>query len=203
MNFYITYKTPGLYCLYGIIIIMLRVIAGKHGGRKLEQPDLKISRPTTDRVKEAFFSMVQFKIEKRIFLDLFSGSGSIAIEAISRGAMKAIAVESNSKAAEVIQKNVDSLKIENIDIVKTDAVEFVRRSKGKKFDFIYMDPPFDKIKLFNDTISAIKEAEILHETGLLVIETSKPDSLELPEGFIVQRSTKYGKNNIVFIANII
>ena len=182
---------------------MLRVIAGIHGGRKLEQPDLNISRPTTDRVKEAFFSMIQFKIEKRIFLDLFSGSGSIAIEAVSRGAMKAIAVESNSKAAEVIQKNVESLKIENVDIVKTDVVEFVRRSKGKKFDFIYMDPPFDKIKLFNDTISAIKEAEILHETGLLVVETSKPDSLELPEGFIIQRTTKYGKNNIVFIANII
>lgn len=182
---------------------MLRVIAGKHGGRKLEQPDLKISRPTTDRVKEAFFSMIQFKIEQRIFLDLFSGSGSIAIEAVSRGAMKAIAVESNSKAAEVIQKNVESLKIENVDIVKTDAVEFVRRSKGKKFDFIYMDPPFDKIKLFNDTIGAIKEADILRDTGLLVVETSKPDSLELPEGFMVQRVAKYGKNNIVFIANII
>lgn len=180
---------------------MLRVIAGKYGGRKLEQPVLSITRPTTDRLKEAFFSMVQFKIEKTIFLDLFSGSGSIAIEAVSRGAMKAIAVDTNQRAVNVIKDNLETLKINNIDAVRSEAVEYVKRAKGMKFDFIYMDPPFKETQLFNDTIAEIQKSNLLKDTGLLVVETSEPRALEIPEGFVIQRTKKYGKSSIVLIAN--
>ncbi|NQZ66040.1 MAG: 16S rRNA (guanine(966)-N(2))-methyltransferase RsmD [Mycoplasmatales bacterium] len=179
---------------------MLRVIGGLHGGRKLKQPDLNITRPTTDRAKEAVFSMIQFKVSKSIFLDLYSGSGSIGIEASSRGAMKVISVEENSEAIKIIKENIETLKINNISVVKSRVNEFLKRMSGTKFDFIYMDPPYQKNQ-YNETIKIIKNLNLLKEQGLLIIETSRPEELEIPESFVVQKNKKYGKTSIIVIGN--
>ena len=179
---------------------MLRVTSGKHGGRKLEQPDLKITRPTTDRAKEAVFSMIQFKVKGSIFLDLFSGSGSMAIEAVSRDALKAFAIENNSNAIKIINKNLDALNINNVSVIKSDAATYINSSKGRKFDFIFMDPPYGE-NLYNSVIKSIKNSELLAETGWLIIETSRPNEIEIPSGFVLIKSKKYGKSSILIVGN--
>lgn len=180
---------------------MLRVIGGKHGGRKLDQPNLKITRPTTDRAKEAIFSMIQFKVPNSLFLDLFSGSGSIAIEAASRGAMKVIAVENNQEAVKVIKQNLETLSISNVHVMRSNVMDYLATSRGKKFDFIFLDPPYGDIKLYNDSLSLMKEMDILKDEGWIIIETSDPKNISIPEGFIKLKDKKYGKSSILVLSN--
>ena len=180
---------------------MLRVIGGKHGGRKLEQPNLSITRPTTDRAKEAVFSMIQFRVPNSIFLDLFSGSGSIAIEASSRGAMKAIAVEKDQDAIKVIKTNLETLSIGNVDVIRSEVSSFLSSSKGKKFDFIFMDPPYDQIDLVNNSLDLIKKNELLKDGGWIILETSNANKVLIPKGLVKVKDRKYGKSSIIVLSN--
>lgn len=179
---------------------MLRVIGGTHRGRKLDQPDLKITRPTTDRAKEAVFSMIQFKVKGSIFLDLFSGSGSIAIEAASRGAMKAIAVESDFGATKVIESNLEKLNINNVSVFRSKVDDYLSRMGGTKFDFIFMDPPYDGDQ-YNSCLELINNNSILKDTGWLIIETSRPKEIVVPKGMVIVKNKKYGKSSILVISN--
>lgn len=179
---------------------MLRIIGGEHRGRKLQQPDLKITRPTTDRAKEATFSMIQFQVKGSIFLDLYSGSGSIAIEAASRGAIKVFAVEQDAKAIKVIKDNLEMLKINNVTVIKSKVETFLAGMGGTKFDFIYMDPPYNE-NLYNESLRLIQEFKLLKEQGLIIIETSRPNDITIPKGLVVQKTKKYGKSSILVIGN--
>ncbi len=181
---------------------MLRIIAGKYGGRKIEQPSLDITRSTTDRIREAIFSSIQFDLNGAIVLDLFSGSGAFAFESVSRGAMKAIAVEKDRKAANIISKNKTMLGANNIDIFRMDARTFIESKKGTKFDFIFLDPPYKEIELYNETLSQILKAEILSNTGYIIIETIMPKNINIPKDFMIQRSKKYGKISVLLISNV-
>ena len=179
---------------------MLRVIGGKHRSRILDQPPLKTTRPTTDRTKEAVFSMIQFQVEGSVFLDLFSGSGSIGIEAASRGAAKVIGIEQSMDAINIINKNLKELKINNMSVFRNDVISYIRSSKGRKFDFIFMDPPY-KSDLYNETIQAIADSELLKENGLLIVETSRSKEITIPEGLVLRKEKRYGKSSILIIAN--
>ena len=182
---------------------MLRVISGFYKGKKLNQPDLKICRPTTDRTKEALFSMIQFKIKGSIFLDLFSGSGSISIEASSRGAMKVISIESNASSIKVIKENLETIKIKNVTVIKSQVDNFLNTMGGTKFDFIFLDPPYEDKILCNETIDIIQNKKILKKEGQIIIETSNPKELVIPKELIITKSKKYGKSYIIFVSNII
>ena len=178
---------------------MLRVISGIYGGRKLKQPDLNITRCTKDIVKESVFSMIQFKIKNSIFLDLFSGSGSIAIEAVSRGSMKAIAIEKNEDAFEILNENVNKLKINNVEKIKTDAFFYLKNAKGKVFDFIYLDPPFGS-NLCNQALNLISENNLLSNKGYIIVETYEPKLIKAPKNYLILKNRKYGKSNILLIS---
>lgn len=180
---------------------MLRVIAGKYGKRMIEQPPLEITRPTMDRVKEAFFSMIQFDIPGSIVLDLFSGSGALAIESVSRGAIKAIAVDKNREAVKIIEKNISALGINNISVMQADVVEYLKRLNGSKFDFIFMDPPYKDLELYNSVLQGIYDNKLLKPQGLIILETSTPSQIKIPEGFTIQKQRKYGISNILLVAN--
>ncbi len=180
---------------------MLRVIAGKNRGRHLEQPSFSISRPTSDRAKEAIFSMIQFEIEGSIVLDLFSGSGALGIEAASRGATKIISVENNSDAVKVINQNIKNLEIGNIQVNKNDVLNAIKNLKGTKFDFIFMDPPYRDIDLYNETLLLLAETGLLKTKGLIILETSNPREIKIPESFAMQKQKKYGKSTILVLAN--
>ncbi|CAM9153696.1 16S rRNA (guanine(966)-N(2))-methyltransferase RsmD [Mycoplasma marinum] len=181
---------------------MLRIISGKYGGRQIEQPEMEITRATTDRIREAIFSSIQFDVPNSLVLDLFSGSGAFALEAVSRGAMKAIAIEKNSKAINIIKSNKDLLKINNMDIIKTDAISYVKSKSGAKFNLIFMDPPYEEIDLYNQTLEEIKKSNLLATNGYIILETDRAAELIIPDKFMIQKSKKYGKISVLLISNV-
>ena len=122
----------------------MRVITGSARGRKLLTLEGEDVRPTTDRVKEAVFSVIQFETEGRRFLDFFAGSGQMGIEALSRGAKEAVFVDSAKKSVEIIRKNLASTKLaENANVVQTDWKSYLSVS-GTQFDIAFLDPPYGK-----------------------------------------------------------
>lgn len=162
----------------------MRVIAGKAKGRMLVAPEGMNTRPIMAKMKEALFSMWQFDIYDAAFLDLFAGSGSMGIEAISRGAKRAVFVEMDRNAIEVIKKNLKTCNFTNEAEVYQDDV-FARlkwfHSTKQKFDIIYLDPPFTVDSIFIPVMEALEEAEILEEDGCVAIRTLKEK--EMPETF--------------------
>jgi len=173
----------------------MRIISGKARGVKLISLDGLNTRPTTDRVKESIFNMINSYIYDSVVLDLFSGSGALGIEAASRGAKKVILVEHNSKCKEIINKNVEKSKLTDIiDIVIGDAEAFVKNSFKKiKVDLIFMDPPYKK-DIVEPILDEIVKADILSENGIIVVEHSKEDNIpEIIGNLSIDRNKKYGK----------
>lgn len=122
----------------------MRVITGSARGRRLVSPEGFDVRPTTDKVKEALFNIIQFDLDGALFCDLFAGSGQIGLEAISRGAKKAVFVESSRKSLEVVKTNIELCKFSDCcATVLSDAFMYLS-SMTEDFDFIFMDPPYNK-----------------------------------------------------------
>lgn len=154
----------------------MRIIAGKYGGRKLVAFKADHIRPTTDRVKESIFNKLQFSIEGAKVLDLFSGTGSLAFESLSRGAEKVVAVESNFKSISVIRKNKSMLKVgDELEIVQADVFKFLK-SVQETFDIILVDPPFTK-KIADDVLAALSKSHCFDEDTELFIESSSKETV--------------------------
>lgn len=172
----------------------MRVISGNFKGRILKTLDGNDVRPTTDKVKEAIFSMIQFEIEGRSFLDLFSGSGQMGIEAVSRGASEATLIEQNKMAISVIKKNLSAVgNPENISLFGCSAETFLLSNK-KKFDIAFLDPPYKKgtLEKFIEKLS-----DSMAEDSTIICEHSSEETLpEETFGFIKTKERKYGKISI-------
>lgn len=153
----------------------MRVITGSARGRRLQTLDGDHVRPTTDRVKEAIFSVIQFDIEAREVLDLFAGSGQLGIEALSRGAKSAVFIDNSMQSLEVIRDNLRTTGFtDKGTVIKTDALMFLKAGK-QKFDILFLDPPY------NTTIlcEALEIAHnVMNEAGIIVCE--HPFSMEIP-----------------------
>ena len=148
----------------------MRVISGKYKGKKLMGFDIEGTRPTMDRVKESMFAMIQEGIKNTVVLDLFAGSGSLGIEALSNGAIEAYFVDNNIELINIIKKNTESIK-ENIHIIKSDyksALELFKNS-NIKFDMVFLDPPY-KLNLINDCINLILKYNLLNKNGIVICE---------------------------------
>lgn len=180
---------------------MLRIIAGKWRSRVLLQPPTQITRPTIDRIREAIFSSIQFKIPNAIILDLCAGSGAFSFESLSRGATKALAVEANEKAVKVIKQNAADLQVTNIDVYQMDILSFLAQKKGMKFDIIFLDPPYENENLYNDALKLISENKMLNTLGIIVLEKSDRASINVPADLAVQKRKSYGKTVIWQLAN--
>lgn len=169
----------------------MRVITGKAGGRKLETLNGNDVRPTTDMVKEAVFSIIQFEIEGRTFLDLFAGSGQMGIEAISRGAKKAIFVDSSKNSLAVINRNLETTGFSaNAEVKLSDSISFLKNC-DEKFDIAFLDPPYRK-SLLQKTLEILPM--FMNRTGKIICEYPRDD--ELPEQvgeFVVKKHYRYGK----------
>ena len=172
----------------------MRVITGTARGRVLRTLEGEDVRPTTDRVKEAVFSIIQFEIEGRRVLDLFAGSGQLGIEALSRGAASATFVDMSKDSLSTVKYNLEHTKLgDNAKVVQTDALSFLKLTKDK-FDIVFLDPPYasslvtDSMKLLSAVVAA---------GGCAICET--PVDSALPESFgelKVHRSYRYGKRKI-------
>ena len=170
----------------------MRVITGSARGRALET--LKggdIVRPTTDKVKEAIFSSVQFELEGRDFIDVFAGSGQMGIEALSRGARSAVFVDSSREAVKVIERN---LKVTGLSdrarVIRADSLAFLRTC-GDSFDIAFLDPPYNT-GILQEALPLI--AQIMKKTGVVISESALNDKLlQKYYNFTLDRERTYGK----------
>ncbi|MGL4913795.1 MAG: 16S rRNA (guanine(966)-N(2))-methyltransferase RsmD [Romboutsia sp.] len=179
----------------------MRVISGKVRGLKLNTPKNEDVRPTTDRVKESLFNMINQYIMESNVLDLFAGTGSLGIECLSRGAKKCTFVDISQESIELTKSNIKKARVENESIIlKSDFKDAIGKLKlqGNKFDVIFMDPPYYK-NMFIDALEKIDNAELLDEEGIIVIEhDSKEDFPENIGRLEKYKSKKYGSTTITF-----
>lgn len=178
----------------------MRVITGTARGRKLVTPEGLDTRPTTDKVKEAVCSALQFDFPGANILDLFAGSGQMGLEALSRGAARATFIDADQRAIQCIKQNVKACGFaDTATVLKTDAVSFLQRT-GEKFDIAFLDPPYR-----NDILPQILPllAEKMHENGIIVCE-HEPELKLLQRilHFDLQKQKKYGKIIISIYRNI-
>ena len=147
----------------------MRVITGKARGIALKTPDGMATRPTTDRVKEAMFSIIQFDIPGARVLDLFGGTGQLGIEALSRDAKSAVFIDEREDACKLIRENLRRTKLENAArVLRSDYASFLKNCK-EQFDIIFLDPPYAEVFLEN-SLNLITEIDILQSGGIIVAE---------------------------------
>lgn len=179
----------------------MRIIAGIAKNRKIKTRKGFDTRPTLESVKESLFSIITPYIEEAVFLDLFSGSGSIGLEAISRGSKKAVMIEKDSEALRYIIENIENLGFsDKCRAYKNDvlrAVEILGR-KQEKFDIIFMDPPYQD-EVCKKVLKEIDKANILNENGLIICEHHFYEKLEDEiYGFRKTDERKYNKKILTF-----
>lgn len=182
----------------------MRVIAGKARRLLLKTIEGQDTRPTTDRIKETLFNILNPDLPGSTFLDLFSGSGGIGIEALSRGAERAVFIEMNPKAAECIRENLQTTKLEEESVVMNcDVLTGLRRLEGKDyvFDFVFMDPPYGK-ELERQVLEYLASSPLISEDTLLIVESDLNTGFEYLEslGYECRREKIYKTNKHVFIA---
>ncbi len=174
----------------------MRVITGKARGVVLKTPDGLTTRPTSDRVKEALFSVINFDIPGMDVLDLFGGTGQLGIEALSRGANRAVFVDAGEAACKLIRENLRRTKLEQqAKVVKSDYLSFLRGCK-EQFGMIFLDPPYAEVFLEN-ALNCITEIDILKSGGIIVAERPS-DKVVLPDfpGYSRSKDYKYGRTLI-------
>ena len=181
----------------------MKIISGKYKGRNLEGFDLDGTRPTMDRVKESLFGMIQGYINDSVILDLFSGSGNLSIEALSEGAKYAYSIDSNYKAIKTIKKNIDTIRVEDIEVLNMDYIEALKYfyNKNIKFDIIFLDPPY-KTNYIEKSIKLIDEYNLLNDDGIIVCESDNLDKVIYTDKFISVKDKKYGDKYIVLLKKI-
>lgn len=172
----------------------MRIIAGRARGRQIEAPEGMDTRPVTDKIRQALFNIWQFDIAGSEFLDLFSGSGSMGLEALSRKADRVVMVEKSPKAAEVIRRNLKACRFDkdNVTLMQNDvffAIEELKR-KGETFDLIYLDPPYTVDSIFHPVMEALGDGALLKEDGEIVIRTRSSKEMNERYGTLERYRTK-------------
>ena len=167
----------------------MRIVAGKYRGKKLKEFELSSTKPTLDRVKESIFNLIQFEVLNAVVLDLFSGTGALGIEAISRGAKKTYLVDSNKNAINLIQENLKGV-VGDYVVEHKDYKEFLRSTK-EKFDIVLLDPPYNT-DFGIISIKTLIDNDMLSENAVIIFETSDDKELVFDfENFEIKRK-KYG-----------
>lgn len=175
----------------------MRIIAGKYKGKKLALPKTEKTRPTADMVKQALFTKLFDAVVDCHFLDLFAGSGSIGIEALSRGAKEVVFVDKEYDAIALIKKNLEMLE-GNYTIHKNDFKVFLN-STDKKFDLIFIDPPYES-GFYAEALKLIFEKKVLCENGIIICEHEKTNPLQ-QDYFEVFDIKTYGIKMLTYLKN--
>lgn len=180
----------------------MRIISGTSKGRKLVTPRSQSLRPTSDRVKESMFNILQDDIVGKVVLDLFAGTGNLGIEALSRGAKKTIFVEKGRQALRLIQRNLTQFGLEErSEILPKDANRAIGilKQRGESFDLILMDPPYEK-GLIQRTLMKLNSYPIYHKDSILVIEHDRREPLStVMDGWNLIRQRRIGDTLISFL----
>lgn len=182
----------------------MRVISGTARGKKLSSLEGLETRPTLDRVKEALFNIIQFDIRDANILDLFSGSGALAIEALSRGASSAILCDRSTNAIRIINKNLEDTRLKDkAEVINKDYLQALSKLKNEseKFDIIFLDPPY-KSNYIEKSIESILKYDLLAKDGVIIAETDDENIIEKikkNKDIEIYDVRKYGIVHIIFI----
>lgn len=178
----------------------MRIISGSRKGKRLYSTRDENTRPTEDRIKESIFNILNDIEENSYVLDLFAGTGNIGLEFLSRGAKCAVFSDISRSNINCINDNikttnfVDSSKVyfgdynRNLNKIKMDI--------ENKFDYIYLDPPYDNMEIYHNSLNLIKELNLLNEDGIIIVESN--DKLDIKDYNIIKEK-KYGKKHIYFL----
>ena len=179
----------------------MRVIAGEFRGRKLTSLKGRKIRPTSDRIREALFSILSQKIDNALVLDLFAGTGAFGIEAISRGAAKSFFIDKSKEAIQVINKNIELLNIkERTEVILHDAGNLLSSKTllRQKFDVIFMDPPYNK-GFISKTFKNVDLLKVMKDDSIIIAEHSiRENDLEKVADFDLYDKRTYGETLISF-----
>jgi 16S rRNA (guanine(966)-N(2))-methyltransferase RsmD len=181
----------------------MRIIAGSARGTKLETLPGENTRPTSERAKEAVFSMLQFELAGRRVLDLFAGSGQLALEALSRGASDAVLCDASAAAAAIVRKNIEKTHMaDRCRLMQADYATCVRMLGGEQFDLIFLDPPYAQ-RLVCPALRTLLSAGAVADGALIVCESEEADIFEtdpsLAAHFSVRKVAKYGAAHVTVL----
>ncbi|MCR4568174.1 MAG: 16S rRNA (guanine(966)-N(2))-methyltransferase RsmD [Pseudobutyrivibrio sp.] len=180
----------------------MRIISGSKRGMNLETPDGLDTRPTSDRIKETLFNMIAPDVYDSYFLDLFSGSGQIGIEALSRGAREAIFIEKDKRAISCIEKNLSKAKFLDIGkLYKEDVYSALHKLSGHaSFDIVFMDPPYNK-SIEKQVLEALAKSDFISEDTLIIVEASLETDFDyvIDLGYEIIKSKLYKTNKHIFL----
>lgn len=184
----------------------MRVIAGTAKSIQLVTLEEDATRPTTDRIKETLFNMIQFDVPNCIFLDLFSGSGAIGIEALSRGAKQAVFVDKSPKAIKCIKENIKKTNFnDKSKILNTDALTSIHEldNHGMQFDIIFIDPPYNQY-FERGILKEISSSKLIHDNSIIIVEAAIKTDFDYLDSISLHiiREKKYKTNKHVFINRI-
>ncbi len=177
----------------------MRIVAGKWGGRTLRAPRGMAVRPTTDRVREALFSILGGRVEGRAVLDLFAGTGALAIEALSRGAASAFLSEPDPDAFAAMTGNLETVGATSVETFKGDFRKAIKRAAmlGRRFDLVFLDPPYGK-GLAAAASRTLAGAGILPDGALVVVEeATRSTDAAMPQGWDLLTDRRYGDTRVM------
>ena len=175
----------------------MRIITGSARGKRLQTPEGLHTRPTSDRVKQSVFNIIQFDIEGRKVLDLFGGSGQLGLEAMSRGAASCVIVDGDRAAQKAIEANIKNCGFDrNCQLIKGDSFTFLQRQKKDSYHLIFLDPPYGG-ELLNRAIAEICRIDILAEGGIMVCESASVDVVAPVQApYRVVKQYRYGHTDL-------
>jgi len=180
----------------------MRVIAGKYKGRTLFSPADLTVRPTTDRIKENVFNLLQGRMPSARFLDLFGGSGAMSVEALSRGAMRVVTVDASSGSVGLIKRNFRKVGIgSEAQILELSYDIALKRLQGERFDIVYLDPPY-KATFVKEILTLLTEYDLVEEGGVVVYEHATESPFSCEEGWSVFDSRKYGSVTLELLERV-
>jgi 16S rRNA (guanine(966)-N(2))-methyltransferase RsmD len=179
----------------------LRVISGKARGTQLLAPEGTATRPTIDRIKETLFNIIAFDIPGCMFLDLFSGSGAIGIESLSRGAKRAVFVEKDKKALTCIHKNLEKTKLEQQAVIYSCEVEEALsrlKNKQQQYDIIFLDPPYAMPQV-EKILQNIVTSQLMSAESYIILERSTNTIVSLPQNLVLWKEKTYKTTTLSFL----
>jgi 16S rRNA (guanine966-N2)-methyltransferase len=187
------------------VYVIIRVIAGSAGGLRLKIPKGSITRPTADRVKEALFGIIGEKVRNALVLDLFAGTGSLGIESLSRGARGAVFVDKNRNCGNIIKENLEYTGfMDRSKIIIGDVLKAINKIKSnyKKYDIIFIDPPYGK-KNIDKTLKIFSYNDIIDKNGIIIAESHVNDKMPEKVGeFKLVDIRKYGITALSFYITV-
>lgn len=180
----------------------MRIVGGEWRGRRLFAPEGEGTRPTADRVRESLFNILMARVRGASVLDLFAGSGALALEALSRGAERAALVDSDRRAQAAIERNIGACRAEQrARLIKADWRAAMDKLQGP-FDLVFLDPPYAMLSVYAEAAQALRARGLLAPDAVLVMEHRTKDALQLPDGFEAFDARRYGEATIAFVKEV-